>query len=620
MHSCHFRFRRLGLVLAMLAGGLTGAAHAGICNPLTAGTCGVPFPSNYWSVPTATSPTGLRLQVDDTIVRPEVMAQLPAADGFSPSLIFNGASGFSAATVAVFEFDKRPAEFTLPADGGSAVRAFDLDTGKFLPIRVSLSEYARSDKVSAPSEVLQVFPRSRWPYGHRILIAVTGNLLVPFSFEPWFEAKAAKHAAGTPEALYAGQVRQALAAAGISSLNTRTATLFTVRDRAEAVAPMQNLLSATIARDHGVRNLKTSYDLFSSSIAATVTGEIRLDNYRRKGGIGTVDFSGVTRMDEWVPFRLVIPRSANTKPAPVVIYAHGLGSSKDQMEGIVTDENASLGAATIMIDFPNHGDRTESNGGGVFANLSIDRLDRQIGMMTQCTLDFGSLYKAVKSSLRNVDVVAKLSLANLNWMKADGVADLNTDRISMRGTSLGGVLGSHFASLAPQLDGGVFSVTGVGITSILSESILWDTSFSKLEPPAATGAEALMLRAAIQQSLDYGDPINTLDYMRTPPLGQNKRPLLITTGDGDTIVPNSSSIAAANIANLPLVGEQLYPMPGVRVQSDYDWDGYGIRQYASWTSPLNFGEWITGASSHLVFERPSTKEDETAFMKRFIVK
>lgn len=290
------------------------------------------------------------------------------------------------------------------------------------------------------------------------------------------------------------------------------------------------------------------------------------------------------------------------------------------MDAIVTGMNASLGAATIVIDFPNHGDRAESNGGGVFDNLVTERLDRQIGMMTQCTLDLASLYKAVKTALRQVDVVARLSLGNLNWMRADGVPDLDVERISMQGTSLGGVLGSEFAALAPQLDGAIFHVTGVGITSILSESILWDTSFAKLEPPAATGAEALMLRAAIQQALDYGDPINTLDYIRTPPAGQNKRPLLIITGAGDTIVPNSSSIAAATIADLPLVGPSLYAMLGVRLQSDYDADGYGIRHYASYTSPLQLGPWITGASSHLIFERPSAKEDQKAFMKRFILK
>lgn len=607
---------RIGIAIGAV---VASQAQASTCNPIAATTCALPFPSNFWTTASPSSPTGLRLTVADSVVRPEVLAQLPVAEGFTPSQIFSGASGYSAASVAVFEFDRRPNVDTLPADGGVAVRAFDLDTGTFLPIRASLSDYARSDKVSAPSEILQVFPRSRWPYGHRILIAVTSQLSVPFSTEPWFELKAARFPAGSPEAVYAGKVRQALGAAGLNSWSTRTATLFTVRDRAEAVAPMKNLVTSTIAGNHEVRNLSTSYDLLSSNVAALVTGEVRLDNYRRKNGIGTVDFTGATRMDEWVPFRLTIPRGAKDKPAPVVIYAHGLGANKTS-DSTVTDMNASLGVATIAIDFPNHGDREASNGGGVFDNLSIDRLDRQIGMMTQCTLDFASLYKAVKTGLRQVDVVAKLSLTNLNSMRPDGIPDLNTDRVSMQGTSLGGVLGSQFAALAPQLDGAIFHVTGVGITSILSESILWDSSFSKLEPPAATGAEALMLRAAIQQTLDYGDPINTLDYMRTPSAGQNKKPLLIITGAGDTIVPNSSSVAAATLANLPLVGEQLYTMPGVRVSSDYDADGYGIRHYAPYTSPLDFGPWITGASSHLVFMRPSAQDDEKAFMKRFILK
>lgn len=316
MHDFIFFRKSIRLACTVATALVAAQAGAGVCNPLHAKTCALPFPSNYWAVPDTGSPTGIRLGLDDSVVRPELLAQLPAADGFTPSQVFNGASGFSAASVAVFEFDRRPNTATLPPDGGSAVRAFDLDTGKFLPIRTSLSEYARSDKVSAPSEVLQVFPRSRWPYGHRVLIAVTGQLSVPFSLEPWFELRAAKYAAGSPEAQYAARMRQALAAAGISSWNTRTATPFTVRDRDEVVMPMKNLLSATLAAEHGVRNLGTRYDLFSLDVAAQVSGEVRLDNYRRKGGIGTVDFSGATRQDEWVPFRLTIPRSAKDKPAP----------------------------------------------------------------------------------------------------------------------------------------------------------------------------------------------------------------------------------------------------------------------------------------------------------------
>ena len=138
--------------LAVALASLSVSGHAAEqCNPTSTATCAIPFPSSYWMVDDAMSPTGKTIQVSNTMIRPEILAQLPADEGFTPEGIFNGASGFSAASAAVFEFNSAPDAATLPVNGGAAVVAIDLTTASRVPVRAVVSEYSQSDKVNGLS-------------------------------------------------------------------------------------------------------------------------------------------------------------------------------------------------------------------------------------------------------------------------------------------------------------------------------------------------------------------------------------------------------------------------------------------------------------------------------------
>ncbi|TVP53299.1 MAG: hypothetical protein EA349_14130 [Halomonadaceae bacterium] len=582
------------------------------CHPLSLETCGLPFPSNHFAQPDATSPTGKRLQVSDNLLRQAVLDQLPAADGLTPEGIFNGDSGFSAASPVLFEFALDSQLAALPLHGGDLVQAYDLDSGERVPVRASISDYARNGNVSAPSQVLEVHPLSRWQFGHRILVLVSKELLPGNNQPPHFSEQLAATTGSNAD--YLNKVNNQLLQMGVSPAEVHSATVFTVRDRGEVDAPLRELVERTYNSSRSVRNLRVNYLPLSNGKVARVTGELRLDNYRTNNGTGVVDFSASPR-EQWASFRLTIPRAARQGGVPVVFYTHGLGGDKS-MDALVADMNADLGMATYSVDFPNHGDRAEEDGGGVFANLSIDRLPVQIGMINQASIDFAAAQKTLQTELADLDVAGPPTWRYWTGQYADGVPDLDTSRIMMQGTSLGGVLGSTYAALSPQMDAAVFHVTGNGITSILSESILWNSAFSGLMPSAATGAEALLLRGAVQQELDHGDGINYVDLMREPSHGRNVRPLMIITGAGDTIVPNSSSVATALLADLPLVGNALYPMPGVRQQADYDPQGFGLRHYRPLVSYL--GD-LSDASSHGVFLRLSAVRDQKDWISRFFL-
>ncbi len=582
------------------------------CNPTAWLTCGVPFPSNYWAVTDQTSPTGKRLSINDGVLRDAVLAELPVEDGYTPSGIFNGASGFSAASAVVFEFLSTPDPETLE----DAVVAIDLTTGLEVPIRAQVSDYAASDDVSFPSHVVEIFPQSRWEYGHEILVYITDELELEYP-----ETKlSARLLTGNP---YVFSMITTMTLKGINVTSVRNATRFTVRDRNEVVAPVKNAVAEMHERTHEVRELKVIPKPLNRYVSALVTGEMQVYNYRTNNGTGSVDFDAEPML-QWVPFRLTLPESARQGGAPVSIYAHGLGLTKET-DGIVSDMNAELGIATMAIDFPNHGARAEADGGMIFSVLTTDQLAKPIGMMVQATMDFASAHATLKTALADLDVVGPATWRSLGGIAADGVADINPENVMMEGTSLGGVLGSVYGATAPELMGSVYHVTGVGVTSILSDSILWEPMFANLEPASATGAEALMLRGAIQQSLDYGDAINFIDYFRYPPAGQELRPLMLTMGQGDTIVTNDSTTAAAHLANLPIVGDVLVELPGVAQADNFGELGYGIRQYKPVYSRVP-DEWdakylqgLSDASAHLIFERKADRVDQQEFISTYIL-
>jgi len=587
-----------------------------LCNPLTLNTCGLPFPSDYWVETDPNSPTGARIDISDEILRPEVLAQLPVENGISVEQIFNDASGFSAASAVVFEFDNPPDTATLPKHGGSAVLAFDLTADAPVDIRTQINEYARGRRVSSPSQVLEIFPMGRWSFGHTIAVVVTKSLHIDGEQDD-FESFHS-NASDSDQQTYITALSQAIQRMGLTPDQVRTATLFTVRDRNEVLNPIRDLVTRTFDAEHPVRNIEVHYKSFFSRKAALITGELLTHNYRRENGIGLVDFEG-DYQEQWIPFRLTLPKAArNSGAVPIAFYAHGLGANKES-DLLMGDLNAGLGIATFSVDFPNHGARAEADGGGVFENLIIDKVTREIGMMTQNNIDFAAAHKAL-IGMSDLDVVGRWRWGSC-WQCDDGIADLDTRRVFMQGTSLGGVLGSAYAALSPDLDGAVFQVSGVGVTSILAGSLLWDLRFSRLEPPAADGAEALLLKGAIQQLLDYGDPINYIDLMRFPDDGRPIRPLYVMTGSGDSIVPNDSSIALARIAGLPLVGEALYEMPGVEQQETVDELGFGISQLPPLMADLEFliGPLLTDASGHMSFLWTSSAQQNKAWIREFIL-
>lgn len=583
------------------------------CNPVSLATCALPYPSDVYAKPDVDSPTGRRLDYPAGAVRQELFESVPPT--LTPQSVFNGSTGYSAASSVLFELDAAPDLTTLPEDGGESVVALNLRTGERVPVRVQLSAYARSKLVSSPSHIVEIFPRARWKYGERYGVFLTRALKASSGQDYAKSAGFTKALSndGSDLANFYAPAIKAFEKHGIARDELVSATFFTVRDEAEVTGRLIRLSEYVYNQDHPIRNVKIRYKLLGN-IAAFVTGEVRVHNFRDEYGGMVYDTSKAE--DNWIQFRLALPRAAKKGPVPIAIFSHGIGFFKES--GIETAiSNAKLGVATIAIDHPNHGSRIQKDGGYVLMRVQTRFVPMQVGMMTQTSIDHMSLLKAIKTSIGSLDIVPKrrwspLVTSELN--NGDGVSDIDTNTIFYQGISLGGVLGATFLSLAPDVKGAVLNVSGVGVTNILAGSLLWNPVFSHLEPDVATGAEALLLKAAMQHEIDYGDAINFVHYLRNPVGMASPKPIVVIAGRGDGVVPNFSTFAFAEIAGLPLVGESTFPMPGVSQQSDFD-DGYGVLQFETRSSDSNHP--LKGLVVHFSSDRADKAVEQ--WTQRFIL-
>lgn len=621
----------MGMLLQRVFSGLTGSglfllllispiSSAAVCNPTGTLSCGLPFPSDIWSVDDPNSPTGRRLQVPDDLFSPSALSELPENDGVLPSQVFEGASGYSAGSGVLFQFVAEPLFAETPVDGGDMVVAVDLTTGLRVPVRVKISPDAQAFRIPEVSYVLEVFPRSRWEYGHEILVVVMDEL--PLS-RPETGLLSRLDARDGVNGGYSAGLLADLRQQGFNLRQVRNATRFTVRDRTEVTAPVFGVVEQMHADDHPVRSIEVRHHNKDPDIAAIVRGEVLIHNFRDRDGTGLVNFS-TEPMAQWVPFRLVLPEAARSGSVPVAIYAHGLGFNRIA-DIPVKSLNAELGIATFGIDFPNHGSRIEADGGYVFGILTPEELAIPLGLVVQSTIDFASVHRAVLTSLADLDVLGpereRLRGDNL----PDGIPDLDTTRILMEGSSLGGVLGAIYGAIGPELKGAVYTVTGVGLTHILSESVLWDAMFKRVTPRSASGVERVLLRTMMQQVMDFGDPINFIDYYRYPEPGHDARPLMLTMGEDDALVGNQATHAAALLLDMPVVGEILVVMDDVRYEEDFDPDGYGIRQYLPLYDKVperwdaRWLQLISDSSAHFSLLRPGDFDDQQEFIRRFVL-
>lgn len=242
----------------------------------------------------------------------------------------------------------------------------------------------------------------------------------------------------------------------------------------------------------------------------------------------------VKTRDVTIPLLLTAPNAASGQimPAtgwPVVIFQHGITGNRTHALGVAATL-AAQGFAVVSIDLPLHGlpaSNPMAIGNTPFAALAsertfnVDYVNNESGaagpdgVPDSSGTHFINLASLLTSRDNIRQAVADLfvltaTIPNLD-IDANGTGDLDGSRIHYVGLSLGGIVGTPFLALEPNVNVGMLSAPGGGVARLLDGSATFG-------PRIRAGLEASGLIAgtpeydrfmgAAQQVIDAADPIN----------------------------------------------------------------------------------------------------------------
>ncbi len=581
----------------------------------------LPFPSDLYAYRDQTSPTGVRLKITNNQLPPDIrqiLEKIPETlqmDAVFKDPDGSDADGFSIQNNVLFEFDREvdptwvcDVDENMARDGGDTFYLMDLTTGEFIPALAMESHHAKDPNRTTRDTVMQVMARGRFEHGRRYMAFVTKNFKDKdgndFSSSSGFEQAKSKDGSPISE-FYEPWLAYLESEKSIHRDHILTATIFTTRSRASSIGPLVDMFKTVLEDEftdtHVVIDNNVRFPF--CSLGRIVCGRMNLRDFRDENGVinYTPGFKGTRDkvIEDWVPFLLFIPKDTFPKPYPVNIAGSGIVMTKEMMLPVAC-ANASLGVATISIDWPSHGARIASEGWSVFKGVGFvpggtvengGDLPRLLSMFAQISVDIMSTYRALKTYF---------TVCGL-----DGIKDLDTDNLSYSGFSLGSLSGISASTCMPDLKGTFLSVAPVNFTKILSCGTFLLGGPSVTMPDGLPGSwYAITMTAIVSQVTDLFDGTHFADGYRNgiPEMGTGPRPLTATYARNDGWTTAESGVALMEIADLPLIysqddptnlGELIDNFKGMGAENILaEYDNYAVAELTLFNNDFKINETI----------------------------
>lgn len=541
-----------------------------------------PFPSNRYTRADDASPTGRRLSISAdttgdplTALYPSITNQLNEQDGFSTSggitIHFSGAVD--------------PASFMRGSDDyrstDSPLRLIDVDPSS--PERGSTRGLVVRHFAEDPYEghsgdyLLVAQPATPLRQRTKYLFVVTDALKDASGAAVGASDEMALVLDGEPQGAYEQAIQDALGsireAQALTVDHVALATLFTTQTVQDQTFAMAAALRASPAPslDGEVTVVQTDEDQPNGRIS--FRGRFTAPEWRSPiDGRFRFDENGkpVVQSAASLEFQLVFSDRQVSGPRPVVIFAHGLSSSK-AMTWDAAGWLADQGVAVIGIDAPGHGSRAPEGSSGsmfdkAFSFFSVDvdsktfDLARGKDNFRQMSSDQIQLVRALTGPLATLDL--------LPHGAPDGVPDLDPTRVAYLGQSFGALLGPTALALAPELRGGVLNVGGGGLATIIHDSPAFQLILPALFEPGTSKGDIARIMSAAQGLYDPGDPLNYARFatLEAPPqaMGWSPKSMLVQEAMKDALMPNNSTALLARSLGLTHVTPAIEPIEGVK--------------------------------------------------------
>ena len=390
--------------------------------------------------------------------------------------------------------------------------------------------------------------------------------------------------------------RARIAALAVFHVQTVTRDLADARAVVQATTPVATVTDAVVgltaldARlgvpEEPIAGLDVPGGVLHSHVRAMVHGTIRSPSFSSPTpghhGRFSRDASDalVVKRTEDVPFTLFVPETSDLSALPLVVFQHGLGGNRGDALGIV-DACAEAGWAVASIDAPYHGLRANAAmpdfenrytgaatpdgfGDATGTNVVLDftGISDEEGELVA----FSPLY--FRDALRQavVDLMAlthTLRRGDLATIRASDVSlatlGFAPGRIAFVGVSLGGIIGTTFAAMEPDVGAALLNVTGGSVVRFVATSPAFATSYLPillqrfgLRSGIATDPNDpayFYSEAALWQTLfDRGDSIG---YARA--LRERNVDVLMQMALDDETLHNVGTESLARAARIPMI-------------------------------------------------------------------
>ncbi|MFO0554931.1 MAG: hypothetical protein U0271_41525 [Polyangiaceae bacterium] len=546
------------------------------CNPLGAtDACLFPYPSGFHEVDDPTSATGVRLSL-----RQELMPHGggPVLD-VSP---YNQADGVSPVNPILVHFGATIDTSGLPSihepqgslDEDATVSLVDLESGKRV---LSFVEMDVNSKPDFPDhEVFIVRPIEPMEMGHRHAVFIRKGLKdvggTDIAPTDAFEALRDDVATTNDDVEAIRPRMKALFSRG-EELGFERSTLllafdFQVASKDWLLGPVlamrDEALSATAAGELGY-TIDEVQENPNEDIAKIVLGSFEVPTYLDESDAFVVDDAGIPQRqatNRSYPFTLLVPKRAETDgPLPLVVLGHGIfGNGRDFLTGdgdgrAIQALSQAFGAIVIATDW---------------IGLSSNDLPRIAGEVAPNLNRITIITDQLQQALVNAIVLTKLGLGPLKddsqvVVAANSIVD--TSRVYYWGASLGGIEGSSFISLSPDIPRAVFGVPGSSWSTMLTRSIVFPPVKAFIELNYPDPLDLAFLMTVAQLRFDHSDPANVTRLMFKEPLpdAPANRVVLLQEAIGDSQVPNLATDILVRAMGVKLLGPAFYEPFGVPV-------------------------------------------------------
>jgi hypothetical protein len=539
------------------------------CNPIVGADCLGPYPSAFYERADSTSATGVRVAFPDGVLPNQ------ASGTALSSARMNQKDGFSAATPFVVYFAEGVERTQLGGwkdpsaslDPASNVQVIDFDTQERVLAFAELDDQVQND---TQRQALLIHPLVRLKSGHRYIVALVGlqdaagKPLAPAPFRALRDKTPLSSSLKAVQSRYedlfaalakAGVDRKKLSLAWdvvIASDETATGHLVGMRDAALALLDQGKL-------GYAIKQVTPTIDAHNHAL---IDATVKVPSYLKDdSGTSMMNFGAdgkpAMRAIVDVPIVISIPKCAETatSPVPVVVFGHGLfGNARDTIGGSAVqaagDQLCSVFVGTDWIGLSS-------------ADLKT--------LPDSLTSDLNNLY-LITDRLQQAQLNAlTMTRMFLTKIKDDAALQINGKPVSdgkevyYFGVSNGGIQGTTFMGLTPDIVRGVLNVPGSEWSLMIFRSAdigQFGKLLGLLIPDLVDRQVAL---AFSQSEWDYTDPATFAPHLITSPLpGVPQKRILVQESIGDAQVPNVSTRVLAR--TMGLSGFDLVePVPGVPV-------------------------------------------------------